>query len=205
MPDGHSFQILGNTWHDGETETNGNTHAVVANQLSQKKEEIMKFATRLSLLILITAAFFFAVGRTTAERGQSLARQTQQDLATAMRGEAFAYTKYSLYANQALERGDTELADLFEKAAKTERFEHFAEEARLAGLVGSEAENLKDAISGESYEVDTMYHEFANRAEASGDKTAASRFEEIRQDEMKHRDAFKAALTKLESKTAPAP
>jgi len=31
------------------------------------------------------------------------------------------------------------------------------------------------------------------------DQAAASLFEEIRQDEMKHRDAFKAALAKLPS------
>ncbi len=162
----------------------------------------MKFATRYCLPILVTAALFFAVGRMTAEKGSNLAPQTRQDLATAMHGEAFAYAKYSLFAKQAKEHGHTELADLFEKAAETERFEHFAEEARLAGLVASDAENLNDAFSGESYEVDTMYLNFAKQAEASGDKTVASRFEEIRHDEMKHRDAFKAALTKLESKTA---
>lgn len=53
---------------------------------------------------------------------------------------------------------------MFEKTANTERFEHFAEEAELAGLVGSDAENLRDAIKGESYEIDIVYFEFAGQA-----------------------------------------
>jgi hypothetical protein len=51
-----------------------------------------------------------------------------------------------LFAELARKNGNKELADLFEKTANTERFEHFAEEAQLAGLVGSDADNLKDAI-----------------------------------------------------------
>jgi rubrerythrin len=115
-----------------------------------------------------------------------------------MHGEAFAYVKYSLYAEHARKSGNQKLADLFDETASTERFEHFAEEAQLAGLVGSDADNLKDAIEGESYEIDTMYLEFAQKAKIAGDTAAAARFEEIRHDEMRHRDAFKAALAKLE-------
>ena len=106
-----------------------------------------------------------------------------------MHGEAFAYVKYLLYAEHARKSGNKELADLFEKTANTERFEHFAEEAQLAGLVGSDAENLRDAIKGESYEIDIMYLEFAGQAKAAGDTAAAARFEEIRHDEIGHRDA----------------
>jgi rubrerythrin len=156
------------------------------------------------LLLLVVAALFFAVGQTTAGKGRILAPQTNKNLSTAMHGEAFAYAKYSLYAKQARRNDNADLANLFEEAANTERFEHFAEEAHLAGLVGSDAENLKDAIQGESYEVDTMYREFEKEAAAAGDNVAAGRFEEIRHDETKHRDAFKAALGKVESKTTAA-
>ena len=89
-------------------------------------------------------------------------------------------------------------ARLFEETAKVERLQHFAEEAALAGLVGSDAENLSDAIKGESYEVDTMYREFAEQAKTRSDPAAADRFEEVRRDELSHRDAFKAALAKVE-------
>jgi rubrerythrin len=133
------------------------------------------------------------------ELQRALDQKTLDNLTTAMHGEAFAYVKYLLYAEHARKSGNKELADLFEKTAHTERYEHLAEEAQLAGLVGSDTDNLKDAIRGESYEVDTMYLEFAQKAKVAGDAVAAARFEEIRHDEMGHRDAFKTALAKLES------
>jgi len=122
---------------------------------------------------------------------------TRDHLKTAMQGEAFAAAKYQLYAEHARQSGKTELADLFERTAKVERSEHFAEEAALAQLARDDAANLEDAIAGESYEIDTMYRDFAEQARAAGDHAAASLFEEIRRDEMGHRDAFKAALQKL--------
>ena len=155
---------------------------------------------RLFLAVLTLLVTLFACKHTGARWGQ-LSSQTKKNLSTAMHGEAFAYEKYSLYASQARRNGNTELARVFEDAASTERLEHFAEEAHVAGLVKSDAENLKDAIEGESYEADTMYREFAKEAAALGDNVAADRFEEIRHDEANHRDAFKAALAKLGSTT----
>jgi len=123
--------------------------------------------------------------------------RTQKNLMSAMQAEAFAYAKYMLFAEHARKNGQLELGDLFEKTAQVERFEHLAEEAKLAGLVGSDAENLINAIEGESYEVETMYKEFAEQAAADGDQAVASRFAEIRGDEMGHRDAYKAELVKF--------
>ena len=151
-------------------------------------------------LVMVVAVGFFAIGRITARSEATLHQNTLENLATAMRGEAFAYAKYMLYAQHARENGNAEAANLFESAAQTERIEHFAEEAKLAGLVGSDRENLQDAMKGESYEVDTMYFEFAQQAVEAGDQAAADRFDEIRHDEMKHRDAFKAMLVKLEAR-----
>ena len=153
------------------------------------------------IALVLTGGVMFFGGRVTARSG-SLSQKTQDNLSTAMHGEAFAYAKYSLYAQQARQHSNVELANLFRKAANTERLQHFAEEAQLAGLVGRDADNLKDAIKGESYEVEAMYREFAERAAAAGDKSAADRFEEVRHDEMGHRDAFKAALEKMERKAA---
>ena len=145
------------------------------------------------------AATAMAKTEKASETIEALNEKTKENLYTSMHGEAFAYVKYLLYAEHARKSGNIELADLFEKTANTERFEHFAEEAQLAGLVGSDADNLKDAIKGESYEIDTMYLEFAEGAKVANDLAAAARFEEIRHDEMGHRDAFKIALAKLKS------
>jgi rubrerythrin len=156
--------------------------------------------TKLYVGVALAGSLLFFVGHMTARGGGTLNQKTQENLSTAMHGEAFAHAKYLLYARQAQRNGNAELAKLFTKAANTERLQHFAEEAQLAGLVGSDADNLKDAIKGESYEVDTMYREFAEQAAAAGDKAAANRFEEVRHDEMGHRDAFKGALAKVETK-----
>jgi rubrerythrin len=156
---------------------------------------------RLFLAAGVLAVAFFTIGQFSAKQAVKLNPKTAENLSTAMHGEAFAYAKYLLFAEHARKSGNKALADLFENTAKTEHFEHLAEEAELAGLVGSDADNLKDSIKGESYEVDTMYRQFAEQARAAGDTAAAERFEEIRKDEMKHRDAFKAELTKIESKT----
>jgi rubrerythrin len=150
------------------------------------------------LIVLVTVAItFLMIGSSFASKDNALHKTTSENLSTAMHGEAFAFAKYMLYAEHARKNGNPELADLFENAAKTERLEHFAQEARLAGLVGSDAENLGNAVEGESYEVEKMYREFAEKAASAGDQNAAERFEEIRRDEMKHRDSFQAALGKL--------
>ncbi|MFI5118266.1 MAG: hypothetical protein ACHP8B_16380 [Terriglobales bacterium] len=64
-------------------------------------------------------------------------------------GTEYAPEIPDLLSEHARKSGNKELADLFEKTANTERFEHFAEEAQLAGLFGSDADNWKDAIKGE--------------------------------------------------------
>ncbi len=152
---------------------------------------------------LTILAAFIAVGSIVFEttdasmQSRSMSPTTREHLNTAMRGEAFASAKYLLYADHARAHGNTEVADLFERTAQVERLEHLKEEADLAQIVGDDAANLRDAISGESYEVDTMYREFAEQAYAAGDNAAGARFEEIRRDEMRHRDAFNAALQRL--------
>ena len=152
---------------------------------------------KLVFAALIVAVTFLTMELINAESEKTMNEQTMKNLSTAMHGEAFAYAKYLLFAEHARQNGNPKVADLFESAAKTERFEHFSEEAQLAGLVGSDSDNLKDAIKGESYETETMYREFAQQAKQVGDLEAAKRFEEIRLDEAKHRDAFNAALSNL--------
>ena len=130
----------------------------------------------------------------------SLHGSTTKDLMDAMHGEAFANVKYMAYADAARAHGNPQLGDLFERTAKVERQEHFAEHAKLAGLVGNDADNLRDASKGENYETTMMYPQMARRAEAAGDKAVAQHFREVGKDEAKHRDAFGAALANLEAK-----
>lgn len=160
----------------------------------------MKIKYAFAALAVVTVGSFL-MGRMTAENTAVLHQETADNLSSAMHGEAFAFAKYMLYAEHARENGHPELAALFNKNAHTERFEHFAEEAKLAGLVKSDEENLRDAIQGETYEFEHMYPDFADKAKAAGDAAAANRFLEIRKDEGGHRDGFQAALDKLPGKS----
>lgn len=134
-----------------------------------------------------------------AQERQRHAPAVQQDLENAMKGEAFAYAKYMLYAQQARAHGHPDIAALFERTANTERMEHFRQHADLAGLMASsDADNLRSAMAGEQYETSRMYPEMAARARKAGDTQVAERFTEIGRDESKHHDQFAAALAKLE-------
>jgi rubrerythrin len=152
---------------------------------------------RFSVLIVVLGAALFVLGRATADKHPALHAQTKANLSTAMHGEAFAFAKYTMFAEQARRNGNNELADLFEKTAKMEHLEHMREHAELAGVVGTDQENLKDAIKGEDYETKTMYPQFARQAKAVGDLAAANRFEEVGRDEANHRNEFEHALTAL--------
>jgi rubrerythrin len=153
---------------------------------------------------LRTALVVFGVGAITLSllgyAAGSLQSSTKKDLMAAMQGEAFATLKYLAYADAARAHGNLQLAALFESTAKIERDEHFAEHAKLYGLVGSDADNLRDAIKGENYETTQMYPQMARRAEAVGDKDVAKHFREVGADEAKHRDAFQSALGTLTTK-----
>jgi rubrerythrin len=122
---------------------------------------------------------------------------TREDLLSAMRGEAFAYASYMLFAEAARRDGRKDIADLFEATARTELLEHFAQQAALVGLVGGDADNLRRAIEGESHEIDVVYPSYAEHARAAGDTAAADRLEEIRRDELDHLEGFREALESI--------
>lgn len=131
---------------------------------------------------------------------QAISARSRTNLLEAMRGEAFAFAKYKLFAKHARDNGDNELADLFDKTADQEYMEHFTEEADLLQLVGTDEQDVTDAIAGESFEVDTLYKQFAEEAHEDGDEQVAHRFEEIRRDEAFHQLAFHEALIKIQTR-----
>jgi len=92
-------------------------------------------------------------------------KTTTENLATEMRGEAFAYARYMLYAERARKFGNTELAEVLEKTAKMELLEYFADEADLINLERSDAEKRMDPIPGEPYEIETIYRDLLSRSQ----------------------------------------
>lgn len=134
-----------------------------------------------------------------AAAAEGLALQTLADLETAMRGEAYAGAAYTFYAAQADREHLPGTARLYRATAAVELGEHFREEAELAGVVGDDADNLRAAIAGETYETTVMYPTFAREAADDGDANAAALFTEIGQDEARHLAAFQAALDAVET------
>jgi rubrerythrin len=65
--------------------------------------------------------------------------------------------------------------------------------------IKSTAENLKEAIEGESYEFNTMYPEFITNANAAGNYMAQISFTYAYKVEQKHRDFYIAALAAMEA------
>jgi rubrerythrin len=130
----------------------------------------------------------------------AISARSRQNLMDAMRGEAFAFAKYKLFARQARSNGDCELADLFDKTADQEYLEHFVEQADLLQLVGTDEQDVTNALAGESFEVDDVYKRFAEEAREDGDEQVADRFEEIRRDEAFHQLAFHEALIKIQTR-----
>jgi rubrerythrin len=123
---------------------------------------------------------------------------TQQALTTALHGEAFAYARYSLFAAAARDRGDYRLASLFDGLANVELREHFKDLAELAGLVGSDADNLVTALQDENQEIEVTYPSFARHARQVGDEAVARRFDEIAEDERVHAQTLESELEALE-------
>ncbi|PZF98500.1 rubrerythrin family protein [Micromonospora endophytica] len=123
--------------------------------------------------------------------------QTQENLLTTLRGEAFAYASYLAYAAHARDTGRLRLARLWENTASQELGEHFAETANLYGLVGSNERNLRTSIAGEQHEATTMYPAFSRQAASVDEGEAAGLFAEIAHDEARHASAFLNALVDL--------
>jgi rubrerythrin len=128
---------------------------------------------------------------------ETMDAQTHENVVAALHGEAFAYARYRLFANAARKRGDDRLAAMFDGIASAELDEHFAELAELAGLVGTDVDNIRAALQDEDEEVESRYPEFAEQARSVGEVAVAERFEEIVEDEREHEKTLEQALERL--------
>lgn len=127
--------------------------------------------------------------------------QTRSNVMDALRSEAFACLRYRLMAAEAREEGDVAAAQLLEGISRVDANEHFAELARLVGLVGGDADNLVTALNDESRRHQESYRLFAEQARAAGEDEIAALFEQIRADE---RDAVRALEREVERLEVPA-
>jgi len=94
---------------------------------------------------------------------------TIEDLKDALAGESQANQKYRAFAAKAEKDGFPNIARLFRTTAEAERI-HAEGHLRALDAIGSTADNLAAAISGETYEFESMYPLMLAQAEAEGHK-----------------------------------
>jgi rubrerythrin len=143
--------------------------------------------------------------------GSVFAGTTSANLKGAIKGETTASAKYAAYAVKAREEGYDKIALLFEAAAMAESIHagnHRAvlqqqgetmEDFKPEFAVKSTRENLKDALTGESYEVATMYPEFLKVAKDENANLALISFNYAYQTEKKHAELYRNALAQLDA------
>jgi rubrerythrin len=118
--------------------------------------------------------------------------KTIENLQAAFAGESQANRKYLSFAKKADEEGFPQIAKLFRAAAHAETVHALNHFKAMDGVL-STAENLKAAIGGETYEVDSMYPPMLAEAEAAGDKRAARTFRYALDVEKVHAELYRAA------------
>jgi rubrerythrin len=101
--------------------------------------------------------------------------KTIDNLQTAFAGESQANRKYLAFAKKADQEGFPQIARLFRAAAAAETV-HANNHFRAMNGVSGTAANLEAAISGENYEVVSMYPPMMAEADAEGDKRASLTF-----------------------------
>jgi rubrerythrin len=134
---------------------------------------------------------------------------TVQNLLAAFEGESNAHAKYTAFADKA----DTDClhgaASLFRAAARAEQI-HAANHARVIGQLGGRAEceihpvevkstleNLKTALNGEQYEIDTMYPGFLQEATERKNNAAIRTFTGALEAEKTHARLYSEAISLL--------
>ena len=136
--------------------------------------------------------------------------QTEKNILTAFCGESQARNRYTYYASQAKKDGYVQIQSIFEETANQEK-EHAKRLFKLleggnvevsasfpAGVVGTTAENLKEAATGENHEHTVMYPEFAEVAREEGFANIADIFMAIANAEAQHEKRFKDLLGNIE-------
>lgn len=125
--------------------------------------------------------------------------QTKKNLEAAFAGESQAAVKYGYYAKQAKADGFVGIQNVFEETKINEE-----QHAKLwfkylhDGGVPSTEVNLADAASGENYETNVMYPEFAAVAREEGFTEIAAKMEAVGKIEAHHEERYRALLDRLE-------
>ncbi len=136
--------------------------------------------------------------------------QTLKNLLAAFNGESNASARYAAFAIKADAEGYLKVGSLFRAASRAEQI-HANNHAEViqklggkavatieAAVVKSTVENLQAAIAGELYEVDVMYPDFIQEAEAQKNAAARRTFHYAIEAEKEHAQLFTKALEHIQ-------
>ena len=126
--------------------------------------------------------------------------KSEQNLKDAFAGESQANRKYLAFAKQADKEGHPQVAMLFRAAAEAETV-HAHAHLRTLGGINSTADNLKEAISGETHEFKSMYPQMIEEAKEEGQKAAERSFRYANAVEEVHAGLYQKALDNLDNPT----
>lgn len=137
--------------------------------------------------------------------------QTEKNILTAFSGESQARNRYTYFAKQAKKEGFEQIAAIFEETANQEK-EHAKRLFKMleggeveitasfpAGVIGTTAQNLREAAGGENHEYTVMYPEFAETARQEGFPELAEVFEAIAVAEQRHEQRYLDLLANIEN------
>jgi rubrerythrin/NAD-dependent dihydropyrimidine dehydrogenase PreA subunit len=137
-------------------------------------------------------------GHTTeTQKKEKTMASTLDNLMEAFAGESQANRKYLAYSKKAEKEGKLNAAKLFKAASDAETI-HALKHFEVAGKVAGTADNLKDAVAGETHEYKEMYPDFVKQAEAEGNKAALRTFEFAMKAEEVHAGLYQEALEDLD-------
>lgn len=123
--------------------------------------------------------------------------KTSKNLMEAFTGESQANRKYLSYAKKAEKDGKLNAAKLFKAASDAETI-HALKHFEVAGKISTTADNLKDAVAGETHEYKDMYPDFVKEAEKEGNKAAVMSFTFAMKAEEVHAKLYQEALENLD-------
>jgi rubrerythrin len=155
----------------------------------------------------VSRLFFFIVGIGLIISCTSKPVKTIENLKAAYNGESTASAKYAAFAEKAKAEGYDTVAVMFQATSKAEAI-HANNHLKVLEKLGekiegpqvgafnvlSTAENLNDAIKGETYEFETMYPEFIATAEKEKSADAVKSFTWAFDTEKKHQAFYLEAL-----------
>lgn len=124
--------------------------------------------------------------------------KTEANLKAAYSGESEARNKYTYYASKAKKEGYEQISELFLETANNEK-----EHAKIwfktlhDGMPDTRA-NLLDAASGEYYEWNEMYVNFAKDAKEEGFDKIAMLFDGVAKIEKEHEERYRKLLANVE-------